>query len=875
MTEFFEFLLLGIGTGGAYALLAVGATLIYRGSGVVNFAQGAMALFALSIFYEIRSGVGTIAALIIAVASTAALGAIIEIVVMRPMKSSSPLVKVIATLAVLTAIQEAATLKFGEIPIYVVGIFPSRSLHPFTGIFFGEEQLDMFLVTLLLTAVLWVAYKYSRFGIATTAMSENSRATASLGWSPNFVSTANWALGGALAGLAGCLLGPIAGLSPSTLTLAVIPALAACLIGGFSSYPLTMIGGILIGVLESETTFYIHTPGWSAAVPFIVIIAVLVIRGRPLPLRGDRTARLPGLGTGAVNVKAVGIGIVVVVLSLVFFSANWSTAMITAGAYGILCLSLVVVTGYCGQLSLAQFALAGLGALIAGRLSDVTGMPSLVAMIFGVLLTIPLGVIVALPAVRVRGANLAIVTLGMAVVISDVILANPSFTGGVLVGTVISPPTLFGWNLLSSTYPARYAGFVIALLILSALLVAKIRRGKSGRKMIAVRNNERAAASLGVSVTKAKLYAFGVGAGLAALGGILLAFENVNIIYSNFDPFGSITVILQTVVGSVGYVSGGLVGGAAASGGPFEELITHWVNAGDWYLFIGALLTIFVLVRMPDGVAADNIRQWRYLRSKFQRKPREAKEVAVVVPAFTPLLITPASLEIRDVSVNFGGVKALDGVSLTVEPGKVVGLIGPNGAGKTTLIDAITGFHRHYKGSILVDGKPIDRMGPNRRAKVGLVRSFQSLELFDDLSILDNLRVAAEGAASSETIGAVVQEFELERVLNSYPSELNYAQRRLVAIARAVAAGPSLLMLDEPAAGLDEPSANELSTIVRRLASELGLGILLIEHDISLVMRTCDWIEVLDFGKKLASGTPAAVRNDAKVIEAYLGVESV
>ena len=248
--------------------------------------------------------------------------------------------------------------------------------------------------------------------------------------------------------------------------------------------------------------------------------------------------------------------------------------------------------------------------------------------------------------------------------------------------------------------------------------------------------------------------------------------------------------------------------------------------------------------------------------------------------------VEPATLEASNITVRFGGVVAVNGVSVTVNPGEIVGLIGPNGAGKTTLIDAITGFVKPATGSILVNGKAVDSLPVYKRARGGLSRSFQQLELFESSTVRENLMVASDGYSHvpymtdivrptnpplSSTAVAAVKELELDQYLDVRVSDLPYGRRRLVAIARAIAVAPSILLLDEPAAGLSGSETAELATVVRRLAQEWKLGILVIEHDMSFVMSVCDRITVLDFGSQIATGTPAEVRADRAVITAYLG----
>lgn len=243
-------------------------------------------------------------------------------------------------------------------------------------------------------------------------------------------------------------------------------------------------------------------------------------------------------------------------------------------------------------------------------------------------------------------------------------------------------------------------------------------------------------------------------------------------------------------------------------------------------------------------------------------------------------------LEVREMNVTFGAQKALDNVSISVPSNSVFGLIGPNGAGKTTLIDAVTGYVRPRSGVVTLGDRTITQLSPSRISRAGLTRSFQSLELFDDMIVADNLRVASEpqdvrayvsdlGWPTERKLNAAVKaavtDFRLEDDLTEFPRDLTYGRRRLLAIARAVAVEPSILLLDEPAAGLDDGERRELSSLLRQLARDWGMGILLIEHDMDLVMRTCDRITVLNFGKQIATGTPQEVRAHPAVIASYLG----
>jgi sulfate-transporting ATPase len=421
------------------------------------------------------------------------------------------------------------------------------------------------------------------------------------------------------------------------------------------------------------------------------------------------------------------------------------------------------------------------------------------------------------------------------------------------------------------------------------LLVANLRRGQVGRRLIAVRDNERAAASLGISIVGAKFYAFSLASALAGVGGGLIAFRNSRLNLVAFDFFGNIEAVLLTTIGGIGWIGGALIAGATETAGVSEHLIGELVSTENWYPVIAAVVLLLIVVFNPDGVASDVAGRGRAVAGRVRQRVRRPVPAVAANAASgdrrAEIRVAPMRLELRGLTVRFGSVIALDGVDLTVEPGEVVGLIGPNGAGKTTLIEAATGFVG-ATGSVRLDDRALERLSPRQRAKRGVTRSFQSLELFDDLTVLDNLRVAADDGnrfrylrdlvwpASPPLPDAAVtaiDEFGLGDVLDQKPGDLPYAQRRTIAIARAVATFPSVLLLDEPAAGLDDWATNELATLIRRLADEWGIGVLLVEHDVGMVMRTCDRVVALEFGQVIGRGTPDEIRTDPAVIAAYLG----
>ncbi|HUA02433.1 MAG TPA: ATP-binding cassette domain-containing protein [Solirubrobacteraceae bacterium] len=884
MSTFIEFALVGLGTGGLYALLGQGIVLIYRASGVINFAQGAVAAVGGYFFYELTAnhGWGWLPALVAAGVVGAVLGAAIQTCVMRPLRGSSALTRVIATTGVFTILVEIGFLRYGSDTVFVPPFLPDGSVSIGGGATVGVDRFILLGIGIGLTVVLWAVYRFTRFGLATSAVAENELTAGALGVSPDRVALVNWTVGSALAGVTGALISSIVALSPQTSALLVVPALAAAMIGGFRSFPLTLLGGLVIGVIEAELTNYVTAPGWAASTGFLVIAVWIIVRGQGLPLRGHLLERLPRVGMPRLGVPALTLGLLAGFVVIALGSHTTQDSMTLSMAYGFICLSLVLLTGYAGQISLAQFALAGVGALVAGRLSEAQHFAMVPAMVCGVLAAMGAGIVFGLPALRTRGISLAVVTLGLGLAFQNIVLGNDSYLGGIN-GTTIGSESIFGLDLNPIRHSARFAVMSVILLAAAMILVANLRRGSFGRRMLAVRGNERAAVALGIDVRAIKLAAFVISSGLAALGGILMAFQNPVVQFNQFNVVASIGALVQTVIIGIGFLQSAVVGGLGNPQGFPPQILNGLGNASDYVLLASGLLLLVTLVFAADGVAAKG-NPLSPLIAIIDRRRAAAPVAEPAAPE--PVQVRPAELDVEGVSVAFGGIAALRDVSMSVRTGEIVGLIGPNGAGKTTLIDVVSGITRASTGTIRFDGKTIERWRAYRRARAGLGRSFQALELFDDLTVRENLLVASERGTVTEYMGslihpgrkklgptalAAVHDLGLQQFLDKRPDTLSAGQRRLVGIARAVAASPSILLLDEPAAGLDENETRELGAVVVHLARRWGMGIALVEHDFSLVQAVCDRLVVLDHGAVLAEGSTADVTKREDVVEAFIG----
>jgi len=891
MDDILRFALLGLGLGALYALTAHGIVLVYRGSGVLNFAHGAIGMAGAYVQWELslNHGVPYWPAAMCGVLTSAVLGVLTHLLVIRPLRRASTLARLVGTLAVFIVLTAIAVKRYGDSLQLVPGKLPTRLL-TFAGATVSEDRVWLLGIAVAVTAMLHLLYKRTLFGLGTTAVAENEGIAASLGWSPDLIAAGNWALGSALAGLTAILIVPVIGLSVTGLTTLLLSALAAALVGRFSSFPVTLAGGLVIGVAQSELTrFGSGVTGLASSVPFLFIALVLVARGRALPLRGTFLDRLPALGTGRVRPVPLALAVVTGLVLVSLSTPLWADAITSTLVLSLIILSIIVVTGYAGQVSLAAYALAGTGAFIAGHAAADWGWPFELALLAGVLGTVPIGLLFALPAVRTRGVNLAIITLGLGTTLEAMVFQNTdlSTTPG-SDGIAVGKQTLFGISISGVDHPQRYAAVVLVLFVAATLVVANVRRSRTGRRLIAVRANERAAAALGIDVRAAKLYAFGLSSAIAALAGVLTGFRSTSVVFSDFASFDSVTALGLAVIGGVGFLVGPLFGATFAAGtvgARFGDLVLPGLS--DWMPLIGGIVLVLTLVGNQDGIGKEVGRQATGLRRKMSPKRgattvhEEDEGTLPDVPRAAPL-----PLHVRDLTVRYGGVVAVDGLSLDVEPGRVVGLIGPNGAGKTSAIDAVTGFTRAASGSVRLGERDVTRVPVHRRAGAGLSRSFQSLELFEDMTVLDNLYAACERPGpwayltdlvrpGSRPLPAqvlvAVREFGLQDSLERPVGDLSYGERRLLAIARAVATSPSVLLLDEPAAGLSDDETRELAHLVRRLAEDWGMGVLLVEHDVDMVMSVCDQVVVLDFGRRICAGTPDEVRRDPAVRAAYLG----
>ncbi|ORM32153.1 branched-chain amino acid ABC transporter permease/ATP-binding protein [Williamsia sp. 1135] len=901
MTEHFAYLFLGLGNGAVYAALGLALVMTFKSSGVVNFATGAVALYTTYTYGMLRQGellnpipgfpssidlggdLGLVPAVAISLVIAAILGAVLYLAIFRPMRSAPVVAKAVASIGLMLTIQALLALRLGTSSVPVAPIFEPGTIS------IGESQVPtdriwLAVVIVALATVVALAYHFSRFGVATEAAAESEKGAFVTGLSPDRIAISNWALSSVIAGLGGILIAPIVPLSPIAYTMFIVPALAAALVGNFSSMALAVAAGLGIGVLQSEGTHFQSLYDWvpdsgvSEAIPLILILVFLVVKGRPLPSRGAIVHQNLGRAPRPRRVllpAIVGTGVAVAAVCLT--SGSYRGAIIATFIFAILGLSQVVVTGFAGQVSLAQLTLAGAGAFGLSVVNTELGIPFPFAPILAALMATVIGVVVGLPALRIRGLPFMVVTLALAVFLEAFWFRNPSFNGGIE-GANFDAPEIFGADLgigAGENYPRISFGLMCLIIVVAAAVgVALLRRSRLGSAMLAVRANERAAAAAGINVSRTKLAAFAIGSFLAGISGTLLAYQQTLATAGSYSVFAGIAIFAVIYTAGITSVSGGLLAGVLAPGALLFVFLDRAFDFGDYYALVSGVLLIVTVMVNPDGIAGRVQHAIASRRqpagtaptgSEVARSADEADGVARVSTSDVPLLA------ISGVGVRYGTVAAVSDVSFEVFEGEIVGLIGPNGAGKTTLIDAISGF-ADADGTVTLGGQSLDGVSPHQRSRRGLGRTFQDVELYDDLSVHENVTVGARGGASgSAGVDAVLERLGLGGVADVTVASLSQGQRQLVSVARVLAGNPSLALLDEPAAGLDSTESRWLGARLRAVR-DTGVTMLLVDHDMELVLSVCDRIIVLDLGKVIATGTPEVIRADEEVIRAYLGV---
>ncbi len=664
----------GLGSGGFFALLAMGLIIVYRGSGVLNFAQGAMAMFIAYEFHSLRKkgtvqlpwvdllptkqlnlpvrltireeGLGLWPSFVFALLVVLLLGLLAHFLVFRPLRHTGPLGRVIASLGLMLYLQGVALRNFGTGNPQPEVVLPGGSYTNFLGLGrdLPKESFWLAALAIVFGGSLWCLYRYTRFGLATRAAAGSEKGAVLLGYSPEALALSNWLISSFLTGFAGIVVGSVTGsLNPVKFTGLLVPALGAALLGRLSSIPIAVAAGIMIGLLRTFASVWLPTNSWFPlawqapainAVPLLIIVFVLFVRGLSLPTRGMVDEKPLPLSPHPERVWQHTLIWTSAALLLAFLADRsgrfavyqpMGLALTTTIIAAIAMLSCVVVTGYVGQISLAQMSIAGCAAFMTSRmLSDGSpseflpfsvngpGLPWPLAALVGVAFAVVVGMLLGLPALRVRGIQLAVVTLAAAVSMQGIYFENQTLTG-VPAGFPVEfrNPSILGINFgvvgksgLNTNF--EFAVFCTLVLILVALAVANIRRSGTGRRFLAVRANERAAAAAGISIMRTKMLAFAIASAIAGLAGVLTGYQARQVSSANWVFFFSLTVLAFGYLGGVTSINGAIVGGLLFPNG----VVTIWANThlkdaidAELTYILGGVALIVTAALNPQGIA--------------------------------------------------------------------------------------------------------------------------------------------------------------------------------------------------------------------------------------------------------------------------------
>lgn len=916
-------ILVGLVTGLAYAALAAGFVLVYRSTGVLNFAHAETGALSVGIFLYLLVNVDLNwwIAYILAVLVGAFIGLCTELIVVRRLFNSPRLVLLIATigvaqLLVFIKINLPQVSSPGPIPLPFSRVFePTSSLR-----ILPREYVVLIVIPLVILALAWFLGR-TRFGLAVRATASNGDTARVYGTSPKTTSTIVWTIGGALAAATAILFAPFtisnaaaAGTSALGASL-LLRAITVGLIARMQSLPLVLVGGLAVGVLEQ----LVANNSSRRAVDIYLFVAVLVVvlfvrrsrteeaswslspQLRPVPHRLKNVFWVKHFNLigfiGLFGIFGV-FGLLVDTNSRLF---TWSGIIILA----IVAVSLSLLTGWAGQLSLGQFAFVGLGAMTMITFTQGNELPFVeyaitmpwgVALIWSVVIGIVAALIIGIPALRVKGLFLAVATLAFAIAAANWILLRDVFTGGSTTTRAVAKPVIGPIDFGESR--KAFFFFCLVSLILVAALVSRIRRTGIGRNLIAVRENEQAAAAVTVDPNRTKLIAFALSGGIAAFAGALFITLNSAIQPASvFGPDQSIRMVTIAIIGGLGSVAGPVLGALYVVGFP-----SFWDSPPALVTLLTSSIGLLVLLMyFPGGIqqlvytARDAILAAADRRLGEPELP-ERRVVDALPTRRTGAIDLPdgmPALKTKGVSVQFGGNRAVNDVEFHVMPNELVGLIGTNGAGKSTLLNAVSGFVPST-GSIEVLGKEVNGLSAHKRHQLGLGRGFQAAKLYPDLTVHETLMVALEARESTKLVPTllglpnaraserrkrseaadIIDFLGLGQFADSYVAALSTGTRRIVELGGLLAVDAQVLLLDEPTGGVAQKETEAFGPLIRRIQQELQAAVVVIEHDMPLVMSISDRVYCLESGEVIAEGQPEDVRSDPLVIASYLGTDT-
>jgi ABC-type branched-subunit amino acid transport system ATPase component/ABC-type branched-subunit amino acid transport system permease subunit len=778
----------------------------------------------------------------------------------------------------------------------------------------GTPYVAMLVLAPALLAGLGWFLKHHRLGMGIRAASDDPDTARLAGIPAHWMATLAWTLAGGIAAFSAILVTPttagagLEGLGPDLL----LKGLAGAVIARMSSIPIAIAASLGIGVIEQILLSNPDTRGLVTVVIALIIVTAL-LRQPQLGRAGQDKGRwrrvvLPPLPESYRQVRSivwlprvfVALGIAVAVGVAYLVSNDTASVLTLVAGYTLVGLSVGLLTGVSGQLSLGQFAYAGIAAAASVHVADSTGN-FLFGLLCGVISAAVASALVGIPAMRLKGLALAVSTLAFALATSTWLLRQDMFLGD---GIAPAKPTWWDYPL---EYAVDYYLFALLVLCIGLWVTNNLRHGGFGRMLQALRDNEHAARAFTVPNRKRMLQLYSVSGALAGLGGIVIGHGQSQLTVNSFPAAASIEVVAVTVVGGLTVTLGPLIGALLIVGIPAMYGLGM---TGQAALAVGWLL---VVIFLPDGLGGILVGGRNRLYDALARRhgidPLLARHgVDEDADLASPLHQSPQLeglfdraptaqgtgqrpiLTVTGLSRRFGGVVAVDEVDFQVAQGEILGVIGPNGAGKTTCFEMVAGFSKPDAGVVVFDGVDVTRSAPEQRAQAGLVRSFQDAALFPTLTVRETLMVAQErieptrlwesalGVPTGERAKAraadeVLERMRLTRYAHHAVGELSTGTRRVVELGCLLTLEPRVLLLDEPSAGIAQSESEALGDLLLAIRRELGTTMVVIEHDLPLLSRLSDRMLAMNLGRVIATGTPDEVRNDPAVVRSYLGAD--
>lgn len=917
MEKFLTLFVSGAVTGAIYSLVASGLTLSYSATGIFNFAYGGVAFSSAYLFYEFNGSLHwhiVPSAILTILVFAPLLGLLLDRLVFRLLARAAESAKIVASIGLLLALPAMTEwIIDGIVDIFHVhhlarsstvlevgfpaglGPVPASSWH-LGKIPFNSNEMVVFGMAVVSAAGLWYLMRRTPLGLRMRAVVDRAPLARMRGVDDSVTSRYAWVIGTVLAAAAGVVGAPILGsISTDVFVAVVFVAAAAAVLGGLRSIPIAFAGGLLLGVAQNlvtgYATFAANIAGFNESVPTLLLLVALVVlareRGRRAGSSVDETpppdylAHLPLWRRALPWILATGF---LVAYITVLSNKFWAGIMAQGLALSLVFLSFVVVTGMGGMVSLAQATFVSAAGLSTGLLFQRYHVPFFAAALLGVLVAVLLGLVVALPALRLGGLPLALATLALALLGDNVLFQWNYLRNGQSGWTI--PRIRIGALSLSSN--RTMAICLLAIVLVVMLLINNLRSSPWGRSIAAVRSSEIAASTSGISPLRVKLALFALSAAIAGIGGIMYASFQTSVTNTTTPAMTGLLWLATVVLFGIRRPAAAAWAGLASAMTPvlLNSGFHWWSWVPTWLSWNGTPsseipLILFglgavTLARSPDGFIAMNARQ------KYERRlrklatagaPPPAQETAVA--SAPPVTVSGESaadmaevalLSARNLHVGYGDVEVLHGVDLALRPGRITALFGANGSGKSTLCAALAGLLAPRSGTIVLDGEELLGLPAHRRVKRGILVAPESRGIFPGLTVEENLALRLGGSERDEVFGRFPVLKERRRLT---AGSLSGGEQQMLTLAPVIVRPPRVLVIDEPTLGLAPRVIENLIGLFRDLR-EAGTAVLLVEEKVRDVMQIADDVAFLELGRIVWEG-PRADVSDERLVGAYLG----